>query len=55
MKYQLIRCTLEQGDYQEVLIKSYNDAQNALDEKLYEEKMETNPLSWWTVEIEDED
>jgi|SaaInl74LU_5_DNA_1037368.scaffolds.fasta_scaffold97356_2 hypothetical protein len=55
MKYQLIRCTLEQGDYQETLIRSYNDAQQALKDKIYEEKEELNPLSWWTVELEDED
>jgi len=54
MKYQLIRCTLEQGDYNETLVMSYKDAKEAMRDKMQEEKDELDPLSWWTVELEEE-
>ena len=55
MKFHLIRCTLDQGDYKEEPVRVYSDPKKALKDKIYEESEELNPFSWWTVEIEEDD
>lgn len=54
MKYQLIRCTLVQGEYTEQAVRTYSCPIEALSDKMYEEQEELNPFSWWTVELEDD-
>jgi len=53
MKYQLIRCTLLHGEYDEKLVRVYQDPNEALIDKIYEEQNELDPNSWWTVELEE--
>lgn len=55
MKFQLIRCTLVQGEYTEQAVRLYSCPIEAMKDKLYEETEELNPFSWWTVEVEEDD
>jgi hypothetical protein len=55
MRFQLIRCTLVQGEYTEQPVRLYSCPIEAMKDKLYEETEELNPFSWWTVEVEEDD